>query len=115
MQIRCTLLLTTILLLSTTDGYTSIRKKKHKAPSEPLPNNIVSPHYNAHPQQEEPPEVKHRRLSEKPNVEDTTNVDTAAAALGVKTNVLAPAIQQISKGAIVKDDLNRGPPLSSEL
>ena len=118
---RCTLFILSIpilLILSNADGYTSIRKKKSNkaAPSEPLRNNnnnIISPHYNA--QQEEPSEVEHRRLSEKPNIDDTANVDTAAAAGGAKTNALSPAIQQISKGAIVKDDLNRGPPLASEL
>ena len=118
---RCTLFILSIpilLILSNADGYTSIRKKKSNkaAPSEPLRNNnnnIISPHYNA--QQEEPSEVEHRRLSEKPNIDDTANVHTATAAGGAKTNALSPAIQQISKGAIVKDDLNRGPPLASEL
>ena len=98
-------LLVTLLLLLPTNGYTSRRKK-----SPP------SPHYTHHTDGQD-----HRRLTDKPDsttgasetITHTANeahwVNNVADA---KAN-MAPTIQQL-KGTIVKDDMNRGPPLASE-
>ena len=90
------------MLLTPNNAYTSHRKR-------PSVNTIISPHQPHH----EPDEVldEHRRLTEKPV--ESTDAMRHNNGHDTKTNI-APTIQQL-KGTIVKDDMNRGPPLSSEL
>jgi hypothetical protein len=104
---RCTFLLAILLSILVAEAYTSRRKKLDIAPSES--NTIASPHqplHNTDTAPQEPNEASgvHRRLSEKPNADHS---DAATVA------DLKPTIQKID-GTIVKDDMNRGPPLASK-
>lgn len=107
---RYTLLLS-LLLLTTTNGYTSRRKKTSPTAKE---NTLVSPHAETASQEEE-----HRRLSEPAESTVDGGYDhllihgkDGGEGNSPKAN-MAPTIQQL-KGTIVKDDMNRGPPLASE-
>lgn len=111
---RCRPLLLALLLLSSTDAYTSRRKKTVNispsestiaSPHKPLQSDAIHDATNQVPRDEE-----HRRLSEKPNTETP---EAAAVKDAVAAGDLKPTIQQL-KGTIVKDDMNRGPPLASE-
>lgn len=106
----CRLLLAILLSVLHAQAYTSRRKKVDIAPSEGT--TIASPHEPLHTAHLEPNEASdvHRRLSEKPNADhpDAKNAETSAIAADLK-----PTIQKID-GTIVKDDMNRGPPLASK-
>ena len=99
--VPCIAVLLLLLAPDDTSAYTSRRKKFVVSPHQPPDVN------HAPVQSGEVPLNKseeHRRLGEE---------KTAAAASDTKTN-MAPTIQQL-KGTVIKDNMNRGFPLESEI